>query len=377
MSTSVAVAAVRPDLLDPHEALLAHVFGGPADGDDVAVDLGHGIGGVVHVRLDDLDVHLLPLPEGQRPFEHLLAVPLEQNREVVDRESLGTLEVEPLAGLLLDGVEHAGTVAGELGADPGVHLDQQRFGLGLLGQVPHAPLELDRDRLLGLDHALTVARRARPGHDLPDALGDVLAGHLDQAQRRDLHHEGLRPILVERLAQRLQHRVTVARAGHVDEVDDDDPADVPQTQLAHDLVGRLEVGLGDRVLEPRALATADEAARVDVDHRQRLGVVDDQIPAAGQIDPARERRVEHLLDAEGLEQRFLLLPQLDVLDQLGSGAGEERDQTMVLLGVIDDRALEFGGDRCPAPHAPTDRPPGRPAPALPSRPRASAELRPA
>src|SRR3712207_6941363 len=33
------------------------------------------------------------------------------------------------------------------------------------------------------------------------------------------------------------------------EVDDDDPADVAQPELAHDLVGRLEVGLRDRVLE--------------------------------------------------------------------------------------------------------------------------------
>ena len=29
--------------------------------------------------------------------------------------------------------------------------------------------------------------------------------------------------------------------GHVDEVDDDDPADVAQPQLAHHLLGRLEV----------------------------------------------------------------------------------------------------------------------------------------
>ena len=39
----------------------------------------------------------------------------------------------------------------------------------------------------------------------------------------------------------LEHRVAVARAGHVDEVDDDDPADVAQPQLVDDLLGRLEV----------------------------------------------------------------------------------------------------------------------------------------
>ena len=47
----------------------------------------------------------------------------------------------------------------------------------------------------------------------------------------DLGGEGLRAILVERLAQRLQHGVAVACARHVDEVDHDDPADVAQAQL--------------------------------------------------------------------------------------------------------------------------------------------------
>ena len=75
---------------------------------------------------------------------------------------------------------------------------------------------------------------------------------------RDLGREGLRAVLVERLAQHLHHRVAVARARHVDEVDHDDPADVAQAQLVDDLLGGLEVGLGDRVLQAGALAAADE-----------------------------------------------------------------------------------------------------------------------
>ena len=51
------------------------------------------------------------------------------------------------------------------------------------------------------------------------------------------------------LRSTLQHLVAVARVGHVDEVDDDDPADVAQPQLAHDLLRGLEVRLDDRVLE--------------------------------------------------------------------------------------------------------------------------------
>ena len=187
-------------------------------------------------------------------------------------------------------------------------LDQERLGGGPLGgQLAQPPLHVDRHRLLGEHHALAVAGGAGLGEDLAHALGHVLAGHLHQPERRDLHHVGLRAVLVERLAQHLEHGVAVARPRHVDEVDDDDPADVAQPQLAHDLVGRLEVGLGDRVLEPGALAAAGERAGVDVDHRHRLGVVDDQVAARGQVHPAPQRRLDRLLDAVLLEQRVLLV----------------------------------------------------------------------
>src|SRR5919202_569339 len=67
----------------------------------------------------------------------------------------------------------------------------------------------------------------------PHAVGDVLTRHLDQAERRDVHHVALRLVDVERLSQRLQDLVAVARPSHVDEVDDDDAADVAKPELAH------------------------------------------------------------------------------------------------------------------------------------------------
>jgi hypothetical protein len=51
-----------------------------------------------------------------------------------------------------------------------------------------------------------------------------------------------------------------------------------------------------------------------------------------------------VLDAVGLEERRALLPQLDALDELGRGAREEGDQALVLLGVVDHRALEVLGE---------------------------------
>ena len=55
-----------------------------------------------------------------------------------------------------------------------------------------------------------------------------------------------------------EHLVPVLLPGHVDEVDDDDAAQVPQAHLARDLPGRLQVGLEDRLLE---IVLADVLAR--------------------------------------------------------------------------------------------------------------------
>ena len=141
-------------------------------------------------------------------------------------------------------MQYPRAVAGKLGADPGIGLDQERLRVGVLdSDVAQPALEFDRDRLLGADHALPLAGGTRTAHDLAHALGDVLARHLDEAQLGDLGGEGLRAVLVERLAQRLHDGVAVARASHVDEVDDDDAADVAQAQLVDDLLGCLEVGL--------------------------------------------------------------------------------------------------------------------------------------
>jgi hypothetical protein len=97
----------------------------------------------------------------------------------------------------------------------------------------------------------------------------------------------------------------------------------------------------------RALAAADERAGVDVDDGERLGVVDHQIAAAGQVDPAGQRRIEHLVDPVGLQERLLAVPQLDLVDEVRRGATEEGGQSLVLLLVVDDRTLEVGGEDVP------------------------------
>jgi hypothetical protein len=129
----------------------------------------------------------------------------------------------------------------------------------------------------------------------------ALARHLHQAQRREAAHRHLGAVARQRL-QLGQHGVAVLGVLHVDEVEDDDAAQVAQAQLARDGVRRFQVGLEDGVVE---VAPADEAAGVDVDGGHRFGLVDDQVAARFQVDAAAQRAQDLLFDAVQVEQRAL------------------------------------------------------------------------
>ena len=140
------------------------------------------------------------------------------------------------------------------------------------------------------------------------ALARALARHLDQPQLGEAVDGHARAVARQRLAELVQHGVAVLLGVHVDEVDDDDAAEVAQPQLARDHLRRLEVGLEDGVVEA---APADEAAGVDVDRGQRLGLVDDQVAAGLEIDAARQRLLDFVLDAVQVEQRPLARVMLE------------------------------------------------------------------
>ena len=79
-----------------------------------------------------------------------------------------------------------------------------------------------------------AAGRADLGHDLPWAVGDVLARHLHEPERRDVDDVGPGAVAGEGLVEGRLDRAPVGLVVHVDEVDDHDAADVAQAQLADD-----------------------------------------------------------------------------------------------------------------------------------------------
>ena len=134
------------------------------DRDDVAVDLRHRVVDVVHVRLDDVDEHLVAGAERHRALLDLVGRALHDDVEVVQRQALGALEEEQLAGLGLEPCSTRAPSPVNCALTRGFictrNASSRAWRLGR--EVAQLALELDRDRLLGLDHALAVAGRARP-----------------------------------------------------------------------------------------------------------------------------------------------------------------------------------------------------------------------
>ena len=104
-----------------------------------------------------------------------------------------------------------------------------------------------------------------------------------------------------------------------------------------DLLGCLEVVLQNRLLEIRM---ADKPARVDIDHHERLGAVDDDMTAGWKPDFAIERLAELILHMEPLEQRKRVRIPLDTLDEIGIGVLEVGDHHVVHSGIPDEEPLE-------------------------------------
>ena len=110
-----------------------------------------------------------------------------------------------------------------------------------------------------------IERRAQP-----------LTRELHEAEAGDLAHLNARAVVVERVPEALLNLPLGFAGLHVDEVNDDEAAQVAQSQLAPNLVRCLEVGSEGGLFDVRA---AGGPGGVDVHRDQCLGVVNDECPA--------------------------------------------------------------------------------------------------
>ena len=162
---------------------------------------------------------------------------------------------------------------------------------------------------------------------------DTLAGDGDQAEVIELQHLGWGAVGLEGFLKGGQNLEAVLALVHVDEVYDDDTAQVAEPNLADNLRDGVEVRLDDGVLEPRRLA--DILAGIDVDGDQGFSLVNNDGATALEPDLGAQRLRYLVLDAEMLEERRLLGVELDAADQSWREAIEETHDAFVIGFRVD------------------------------------------
>ena len=208
--------------------------------------------------------------------------------------------------------------------------------------LDHRPAEAAQDRLGAGLHAPDPTGAAASGAGLEDLLvgagPETLPRELEEAELADAPDLRARAVVRESRPKSLFDLAVAGRPHHVDEVADDDPAQVAQLDLTRDLGDRLEVRLERDVLEVVRVGARTTGVHVDGDERL-LGLVEDHRAARGQVDPPREDALEVLLEAGVLEQRAIALVALDAVHVLRHQSLGEADHLLVDAEVVDDHLL--------------------------------------
>ena len=244
--------------------------------------------------------------EGRRLTGHL-------GPRALDPEGRGNLRVigrddHPHAVALLDLAQPVALVVQQIQRDRGrdMHDDLGRTALAAFLLDPAQ--DMDRRTFRAADMAGAAAMRTGDEAGFRQGRAQALPAHFQQAEMADAADLDARAVVAQRVLQAaFHHRVVPARL-HVNEVDDDQPGQVPQAQLARDLIGRLQVRAQRGFLD---VAFPSRTARVHVDRDQRFRLVDHQIPTRAQLHRRAKHRVELRLHLIAGEQRLrLVTPEL-------------------------------------------------------------------
>src|SRR5690606_34320925 len=186
------------------------------------------------------------------------------------------------------------------------------------------------DNLGGEDHAGAVAGGAVAGHGGPQRSPYPLPGHVYEAQFGYRKRAGSGPVEAKQGPQLLEHTRAVGESLDVDGVNHDDAPHFSEPDLAGDLACCLVVGAQDGLF---GVLLAGVPSGVHVDRHQRLGGLDDHVPAGWKVDPLLEEVADLLLDLEVIEQRHRILVEVHSRNQLG----------VDLLQVLPDVAHQLLG----------------------------------
>ena len=228
------------------------------------------------------------------------------------------------------------------------HLAMNRRGVFLHRFFLDDAQDLQCGRFGIADVAGAVTARAGDMAAFGERRTQALARQFHQAEARDLAHLHASAVVLERVFEALFDFALALRRFHIDEVDDDQAAQVAQAQLASHFVGGFQVGASRGFLDVGAFG---RARRVDVDRDQRFGMVDHDGAARRQRHGARIGGFDLVLDLEARKQRHIVVVPLDLVHVVRHHHAHERACLLFdFLGVDQDFAdiglevIAYGAD---------------------------------
>ena len=129
---------------------------------------------------------------------------------------------------------------------------------------------------------------------------------------------------------------------HVDEIADDQTADVAQSKLTRDFVRRFEVGLQNGSIN---IASAFVATGVDVDSHQRLGFVDHDVTAAPEPDLSMKGVIDLFLNTVGFEDWRRAFIKMNPIARPARNLAHHLGHAIGCLSIVAHDFVDFFGEK--------------------------------
>ena len=240
---------------------------------------------------------------------------------------------------LLDFVQRAALFVEQIVGDLDRHLHQHLAGVVLHRMLFGEADDRQRQRFDAAHAAVAVAARADQLAGFAQARAQPLARHFHQAELGDAAELDAGAVVLQRLRELVLDVALVLVRRHVDEVDHHQAAQIAQTHLPRDFLGRFQIGVERGFLDVAALRGA---RGVHVDRGQRFGLVDHQRAAGGQAHRTLVGVLDLRFDLEAVEQRGVVDVLLELPHVLRHHLLDELFRLFVHLRRVDQDLADVG-----------------------------------
>lgn len=202
-------------------------------------------------------------------------------------------------------------------------------------------LDFDAEATDGFNDGAAVAVGAGDVHTAGGAFLGALTGHLHDAEWGDGEDVAFCFIFAHFFPDDVEDGLAVATVFHIDEVEDDEAADVAEFDLAGDFVSGFEIGLDDVVFA--VFASAFMGAGIYVDGGEGFGFFDDDFASGGEGDAFHEGLFDLAFDIEAFEDWDFFFEECDfVFGARGDFLYGLADEFVVFLFIDEDAIDVFG-----------------------------------